>query len=129
VVVLPRLVDRRDFDTLKFYDQSLAAVRYAQKVAIAQRSQVFVVVAPASLPASLSVCFDAGCATPVVDPGSGSALTVVAPGGVTLSMSQPSFAFTGLGSPSGVATPVLVTVSGVPVRSFTVEPETGYVHP
>lgn len=125
IVVLPRFVDRRDFDTLKFYDQSLAAVRYAQKVAIAQRGTVSVVIAPNAL----SVCFDAGCATPVLDPSTGAALVVVAPSGVTLSMSQPSLAFTGLGSTSGVAAPVVITVSGTPVRAFTVEPETGYVHP
>jgi hypothetical protein len=44
-------------------------------------------------------------------------------------MSQPSFSFTGLGSTSGVAAAVVVTVSGTPVRTFTVEQETGYVHP
>jgi MSHA pilin protein MshC len=124
VVVIPRL-DRHDYDTLRFYDQSLAAVRYAQKVAIAQRAEVFVSAAPAAL----TVCFDAGCGAPVIDPATGAALMVTAPGGVTLSMSQPVFSFTGLGSTSGVAAPVVVTVSGSPVRSFTVEQETGYVHP
>ena len=125
VFVLPRFVDRRDYDTLKFYDQALSAVRYAQKVAIAQRSQVFVV----ANPGALSVCFDAGCASPVIDPSTGAALVLPAPGGVTLSMSPASFAFTGLGGPSGVATPVVLTVSGTPVRSFSIEPDTGYVHP
>lgn len=125
VVVLPRMVDRRDYDTLTFYDQALSAVRYAQKVAVAQRTQVFVL----ANPASLSVCFDAGCGTPVLDPGSGAALVMTVPGGVTLSMSQPSFAFTGLGSPSGVTGPVAVSVSGPSTRSFTIEAETGYVHP
>jgi MSHA pilin protein MshC len=125
VVALPRLADRRDYDTLKFYDQALSAVRYAQKVAIAQRTQVHVL----ANAASLSVCFDAGCATPVIDPSSGAGLILPAPGGVTLSMSQPSFAFTGLGRPNGVAAPVTVTVSGTPARTFTIEPETGYVHP
>jgi MSHA pilin protein MshC len=124
VVVIPRL-DRSDYDTLRFYDQSLAAVRYAQKVAIAQRAEVFVSAAPASL----SVCFNAGCGAPVIDPSTGAALVVTAPSGVTLSMSQPSFSFTGLGSTSGVAAAVVVTVSGTPVRTFTVEQETGYVHP
>jgi MSHA pilin protein MshC len=124
VVVIPRL-DRSDYDTLRFYDQCLAAVRYAQKVSVAQRAEVFVSAAPGAL----SVCFNAGCAAPVIDPATGAPLVVTAPSGVTLSMSQPGFSFTGLGSTSGVAAAVVVTVSGSPVRSFTVERETGYVHP
>lgn len=124
MVIIPRL-DSHDFDTLRFYDRTLAAVRYAQKVAVAQRTEVFVAVGASSL----SVCFNAGCATPVVDPSTGSALVVSAPPGVTLTMSPGSFSFVGLGSTSGVSSPVVVTVSGTPARSFTVEQETGYVHP
>jgi MSHA pilin protein MshC len=124
VVVLPRFFDRQDFDTLKFYDQCLAAVRYAQKVAIAQHADVFVVVGPTSLAA----CFDGACATPLTDPGTGNALSIAAPGGVTLSAVPASFSFDALGRTSQPGA-VTVTVAGSASRSFTVEPETGYVHP
>jgi len=124
VVVLPRFFDRRDFDTLKLYDQCLAAVRYAQKVAIAQHADVFVLVGPTSLAA----CFDGACATPVTDPSTGNALSIDAPTGVTLSASSANFSFDALGRTSEPGA-VTVTVAGSPSRSFTVEPETGYVHP
>ncbi len=125
MVVLPRIFDRRDFDTLKFYDQSQAATRYAQKVAVAQHVDVFVVVGATSL----SVCFDAGCATPVIDPSGVGPLAITAPGGITLSATPvASFSFDALGKPNAAAA-VTVTVNGTPVRSFTVERETGYVHP
>lgn len=120
VVVLPRFVDRRDFDALRFYDQVLAAVRYAQKVAVAQRRDVFVVVGSPTL----SVCFDAGCTVPVKDPASGNALVVSVTAPVTLSASPAaSFSFSALGAAD---TATAITVGD---RSFTVERETGYVHP
>jgi MSHA pilin protein MshC len=123
VAVLPRFFDRRDFDTLQYYDQVRAAVRYAQKVAIAQHTNVFVIVAATSL----SACFDAGCGTRVIDPSTGNGLVLTAPSGVTLSSSAASFSFGALGNPS-VGAAVTITVNGSPPRSLTVEPETGYVH-
>lgn len=125
VAVLPQMLGRRDFDTLKLYDQAQAATRYAQKVAVAQRTAVFVVVSGGGL----SVCFDAGCASYVIDPSTGAALAVTAPAGVTLAAAPvASFSFDALGKPSTAAA-VTVTVRGTPARSFTIEPETGYVHP
>jgi MSHA pilin protein MshC len=124
VVVLPRFFDRRDFDTLKFHDQCLAAVRYAQKLAIAQHADVFVVIGSNSLAA----CFDGACATPVIDPSTGNAMSIAAPGGVALSAVPSSFSFDALGRSSEPGA-VTITVAGSPSRSFTVEPETGYVHP
>ena len=123
VVVLPRLGTTRDFDTLAFHDRALAAVRYAQKVAVAQNGEVHVVTADNTL----SLCFDAGCTTPVIDPAATGALNLVAPDGATLTSSVPSFRFDGLGRPS--TGPVTFTVGGSPTRTFTVEQETGYVHP
>ncbi len=123
LVAIPRFFARADFDALAFYDRSLAAVRYAQKVAIAQRRLVFVV--PTAT--TVSVCFDsAACSTPVIDPSSGSALAVSAPAGLSVSSSAGNISFNGLGQPSAGTT---FTISGTPARTFTVEQETGYVHP
>lgn len=123
VVVLPRFSATRDFDALAFHDRVLAAVRYAHKVAIAQNTTVYVLTAGDTL----SLCFDAGCAAPVSDPAGDQALSLTAPGGVTLASSASSFSFDGLGRPSGGA--VTFTVGGTPTRTFIVEAETGYVHP
>jgi len=123
VVVMPRMSGPNDFDTQAFHDRALAAVRYAQKVAIAQNTTVFVITAGNVL----SLCFDAGCAVAVNDPAATQALTVAAPSGTTLTSSAGSFSFDGLGRPSGGA--VVFTVGGTPTRTFTVEQETGYVHP
>lgn len=127
-VALPRFFDKTSFDALRYYDQSLAAVRFAQKVAIAQRSVsgIYVVVSGNSL----SVCYDAGCASRVTDPGSGGALTLAAPGGVSISASPAtSFSFDALGKVAAGTITVSVSASGEPTRTFTVEGETGYAHP
>jgi MSHA pilin protein MshC len=120
IAVLPRFFDRSDFDNLKTYDQALAAMRYAQKVAIAQRRSVFVrVVSP-----TLAVCFDAGCSVPVRDPASGNPLVVSAADGVALNASpSPTLSFSALGAAD---TALVVQVGD---RSFSVELETGHVHP
>jgi len=123
VVALPRFSTTQDFDTLALHDRALAAVRYAQKVAVAQNATVYVVTSGNSL----SLCFDAGCATQLTDPAADQALSMAAPDGITLSASAASFSFDGLGRPS--TGPITFTVGGTPMRTFTVERETGYVHP
>jgi len=45
VVAMPRMTGRSDFDALAFHDRALAAVRYAQKLAVAQNTTVFVITA------------------------------------------------------------------------------------
>lgn len=127
VVVLPTMFERRTFDALRYYDQTLAATRYAQKIAIAQKrtSGVFVLVGGGSL----RVCLDAGCATPVADPTSPGPMTLTAPGGAGISATAASFSFNALGQPSSGPITVSVSASGEPTRTFVVEAETGYVHP
>ena len=106
-------------------------VRYAQKIAIAQRQSppkppVFVVITAGQI----RICFDAGCATPVNDPTTGAALVVNAPSGVTLSPA--TFSFSGSGVPSiGATLTINVNSTGVGDinRTFFVEAQTGYVHP
>jgi MSHA pilin protein MshC len=127
-VALPRFFDKKSFDALRYYDQSLAAVRFAQKVAIAQRSVsgIYVVVSANTL----SVCYDSGCASRVADPGTGGALTLAAPGGISISASPASsFSFDALGKVAAGTITVTVSASGEPSRTFTVEGETGYAHP
>ncbi len=127
---IPRMVDRTGFESRGFFDQAQALVRYAQKIAIAQRQSppkppVYVVITASQI----RVCYDTGCTTPVTDPITGSALVLNAPSGVTVSPT--TFNFTGAGTPSiGAQLAISVTSTGVgdSNRIFFVEAQTGYVH-
>ena len=131
VFAIPRLLDRSSFDSRGFYDQAQAVVRFAQKIAIAQRQSapkgpIHVVITATEI----SVCYDVACASPVADPATGAALTVTAPAGVVLAPAT-SFTFSGSGAPSiGSQLAITVASSGVGDvnRIFYVEPTTGYVH-
>lgn len=130
---IPRFVDRTGFESRGVYDQAQGIVRYAQKLAIAQRQSppkdlIFVVIGASSI----SVCYrDAGCGGgPVIDPSTGAALTLTAPAGVTLSPA--SFSFDGSGAPNiGAQLAINVNSTGVGDinRTFFIEAQTGYVHP
>jgi MSHA pilin protein MshC len=131
IVAMPRMFDRHTFDALRFYDEAQATVRYAQKVAIAQRcNQVQVQITASAI--TLTLVGAGGCAVtsgtpPIVIPGT-SSNTLPAPAGVTLSAATFSFDGTGRPIPAAAVT-IAVTTSGEPTRSFVVELETGYVHP
>ena len=143
-VAMPRFLSQRDFDDRAFYDQAQAVVRHAQKVAIAQRRTVYV----DATATRIGICYDVGCAGRVPPPvsylqstnPSGAAnpaatncandpnwLCAGAPDGVALGPTT-NFSFDGLGRPS-LGAPVTFTVTGAATRAFTVERETGYVHP
>jgi MSHA pilin protein MshC len=131
VFAIPRLMDRTAFDSRGFYDQAQAIVRYAQKVAVAQRQStpkgpVYVIVSATQI----AVCYDAACVSPVADPATGSALVATAPPGVALAPTT-TFTFSGSGAPSvGAQLAITVASSGVGDinRVFYVEPAIGYVH-
>jgi MSHA pilin protein MshC len=127
VVAMPRFAARNTFDSRGFYDRATATVRYAQKLAIAQRRPIFVCV---NTPADhIRVASASGCAAPLSDI-SGVTLDVPAPSGVTLTSSATEFSFLGgLGQTSAQVTITLNSTIGDPARSIVVENETGYVHP
>jgi MSHA pilin protein MshC len=131
VFATPRFVDRTGFESRGFYDQAQSTVRYAQKIAISQRQSppkpaVFVVIAANGI----RVCYDAACATPVVDPTTGAAMAVNAPNGIALTPA--TFSYDGSGAPS-IAAQLAIGVTSAGVgdinRTFFVEAQTGYVHP
>jgi MSHA pilin protein MshC len=125
-VLGPRFSGRDAFASRGFHDETQSVVRYAQKTAIAWRRPVFVCVTATVVSAGIA----AGCATPLVHPVSGAALTATAPSGVTLT--PVNFGFDGAGRPSPNAQVTIAfssTVAGDPARSLVVEAETGYVHP
>lgn len=122
VVIAPRFLAKSQVEFQGAYDEALAAVRHAQKVAIASQSSVYVQVSGNTL----SVCFGTvSCSSAVTDPSRGSSLVVSPASGVTLSGT--SFAYDAIGRPS--AAPVFTVAGGGLSRTFTVEAETGHVHP
>ena len=140
-----RFFDRSVSDSRTFADQSAALVRYAQKLAIAQNRDVWVVLASGGI----KLCYSVGCTAPerVTAPGGSNSATGATTGFCDGSSSwaceaPPSglsfgttieFYFDAMGKPFGsggaLAAPQTISVIGGPAaRSFTVEMETGYVH-
>jgi MSHA pilin protein MshC len=116
---------KSSFDAAAFADLAKSAVSQAQKVAVAQRQTVFVIVTASTL----SVCYDAGCTNPVAAAGGSTGagglsapgkMVYTAPSGITISPA--SFSFDGLGKPSAAVT---INVTGA--TGFSVAAETGYV--
>lgn len=127
IVVAPRFFDNNVFQSRGFADQIQATLRYAQKVAIAQRTTVCVVdtateiglyAADCSTPLNLLAA--QRCATDDLDYQH----KRCAPAGVSITSALGNLSFTALGS-----TPAqrIYTVSGY-ATPITVEAETGYVH-
>lgn len=134
-VALPRLFDTRAFDARGYHDQALTMLRYAQKAAIAQRTNVFVNVDAASRKICLTYAADPACTgsgAAVRNPADNQWFSETAPGGVTFSGSS-SFSFSALGRPqpdAAVSGPVVsfnIVYDGV-ARAIRVERETGYVY-
>jgi MSHA pilin protein MshC len=122
-VAVPRLVGRNGFDTRGFTDQLAATVRFAQKLAIAQRTHVYV-----QLTASTAtLCYDAGCANPAPGPGGEQPYTVTAPNGVTIG-GVGTLDFDAGGRPLNLAAQRDIQVNGAGAYHVYVEQETGFVH-
>jgi MSHA pilin protein MshC len=137
-----RFFDRAPFDTRAFSDQVTSALRFAQKVAIAQNRMVYVVMDGQTI----RLCFAAGATCGTSDQvqapfsiktdatcSSASWYCLRRPTGVTLGYSG-TVAFNALGRPfdsSGNALGAAVAFpisAGATSFTVTVEPETGYVH-
>jgi MSHA pilin protein MshC len=125
-IAIPRFTGTGSFQSRGFYDSAKSVVRFAQKTAIAWRKDVFVCVTASAVSAGTA----AGCATPIVNPVTGNALSATAPSGVTLTTAAFSFDSAGRPNPNAAVTITLTsTIADDPVRQIVVERETGYVHP
>lgn len=83
-VVGPRFFDRRVFDERLFYEESLAAVRYAQKLALASGCPVRARIPGLSPETSgYALSYAAPCNGAVADP-SGDAFEAILPSGVAI---------------------------------------------
>ena len=122
LIAAPRFFSQPTFDASRFHEAAISAIRYAQKVAVTQRANVFVV-ASASM---VALCYDAGCATKVKSPGGSDDFVVAIPSGIGITPT--SFNFNSLGQPIPNV-PTVLSISGDgSSRQIVVEQETGYVH-
>ena len=125
---IPRFFDRQTFESRGFSDETLAALRYAQKAAIVQRRTVCVgFVTTGATTVTLTIATVAGsttCNLPLAGPTGTGAFQITAPVGVTFSGTLSNFQFNALGQASIGQT---MQVNGA-TGSITVEQDTGYVH-
>lgn len=125
VAVIPRFVDRQTFDSRGFYDQTLAALRYAHKAAIAQRRTVCVGFGANSVTFTIaSAAGSSTCDADLTGPAGDSPFQITAATGVAYTGTPSNFRFNGAGQASVGQT---LQVSGE-ASTITVERETGYVH-
>lgn len=122
-VAMPKFFDVRAYQNRGFYDETVAAVRYAQKLAVASGCEVQVQLTGSGL--SLwrrdgGDCRSGAFTRAVAHPARGEDYAATAPAGVSLSAG--TVIFDALGRPS---TGLTVTVGGE--RSFQIIAETGYV--
>jgi MSHA pilin protein MshC len=112
------LFNQPQIDATWYHEQVRSGVRYAQRTAVAQRRQVFVLVEAGP---RLALCYADPCGARVTELATGNDFVLNAPSGVALSISASPLSFNGLGQPSSGAT---VNVGG---KLVTVNAETGYV--
>ncbi len=142
-VAVPRLMGRQGFESRGYFDAAVGALRYAQKLAISQRRNVFAGVTATTVTLCYSSTFPCAGANQVLDPVTGSTgFTVDAQRGdpvitpaITVTPAT-VFGFNPLGQPITAAGAVQgaslifnfapVEVGDV-VRELTVEQQTGYV--
>lgn len=121
LIAAPRFFGQAGFSAATFHDTAISAVRYAHKLAQAQRTNVFVV----SNGGSVALCYDAACTSRVQNPSEGVPFIVTAPTGIAIAAT--SFSFNSLGQPSAAQS---LAISGdTRARQIVVERETGYAHP
>ncbi|MBS1208975.1 MAG: prepilin-type N-terminal cleavage/methylation protein [Proteobacteria bacterium] len=132
-VVVPRFANRADFDVFGVTQQTRAALRFAQKSAIAKRRQVCVTIASNSLDLTFGTTFVDSCsgftcaanpANCLTNPATGKGYTLPVTSGISITAA--SFYFSPLGKPSAAQS--LTVSGGSSTQTITVEAETGYVH-
>lgn len=136
-IAVPRFFGRDVFESRGFHDQVMAALRFAQKTAIAQHQFVCV-----NFPDARSVTLSTGpsnaCGTPLSDPA-GSAAYAISSSQSAFAPLPAAFSFDCLGRPRDVAgtatcgnaAGILAANQTLQVQNATaivVEQETGYVH-
>jgi len=95
-VVAPKFASGDIFETRGDAGLLSSTLRYAQKTAIAQRKQVYVMHTEA-IPDVVKLCFDAACTQPVVNPETAGAYVFTSSKNVDVVSSNAGLGFDGLG--------------------------------
>jgi MSHA pilin protein MshC len=122
VVAIPRF-SRSTFDDAQLYDETLAALHYAQRTGMAYQRTVCVTFTGGN---QLSLTYasvygSSTCSTSLVPPGGNSATYVLTAPGSSTYTAAASFSFDRVGRPSSGQT---ITLSSG--RTIVIEAETGY---
>lgn len=130
VVAGPKFIGSATFETRGAQGTLLAALRYAQKTAVAQRRVVYLNLNTTTR--TLCLGYTSNCNTPVIDPSTQAAYSKVLPRTVTLNTTQATLGFDNWGRPvpnvnANYSVQNAVELSESP-RIIVVEAETGYVH-
>jgi MSHA pilin protein MshC len=127
-IAVPRLAGTSaSFDEARLHDQTLAALRFAQKTAVTmQRTVCATFTGGTQLALTYSSAYSPpACDTNLVPPAGGTGpYAVVAQGSASFTGAS-SFTYDRVGRPN-IAVAMVITVSAG--RQIVVEPETGYVH-
>ena len=123
VVTLPRLWGST-IDELGFYDDTLSALRFAQRTAVTQQRTVCATFTASQLTLTYASAYGSTtCDQPLARPASTAQYQVTAPASTSYTAAS-TFRFDRLGVPNMSQT---ITFSGGG-RSLVVEADTGYVH-
>ena len=129
-VAIPRMAGRSAFDERGFRDETLAAVRYAQRLAIASGCDVEVTINGGGYQLhERAGCTSGAFSVSVAHPTRVGGFAAAPPAGVAVGGSLTLY-FDRIGRPRDAGGGLLGAVSSVTVGSATlaVEPETGYAH-
>lgn len=121
-IALPRFFDLGAFNARGFSDEVIAALRYGQKVAVAQRR--FVCAGFTTNSITLTIGATTACGSDLTTPAGGTPYTIAAPASSGITFTATPFYFDALGKPS-LNTIQTITINGI---NIVIEPETGYVH-
>ncbi len=132
-VSVPRLFDAQGFESDFFFDDTLAAVRYAQKLSVVSGCNVQVTIAAASYtlnlqdgPPDIDGCAGAGYTQAVAHPGTGGPTYAgAAPAGLVLVSTVSPLLFDSLGRAMNAAETVMDATITVGARTISVVGETG----
>lgn len=128
-VALPRWRGETGFEERQLHDETVAALRFAQKSAIAARRTVCAAAANnRHLIVHIETGFGAGdCTTggPALNGPQGEPLSVTAAGNASYAIFPPDWITF---DPQGRSAGAVITVSDLATLPITVEAETGYVH-
>ncbi len=126
---LPKFFDVSSYQQQAFFDDTLSAVHYAQKLAVATGCKVQVSITANAYtlnsPADRSQCLSSTpvFSLPVRNPGTGEATYTYSQTGVTLTSDHSTFYFDALGRASA---DVQLTIAGV--KTISVVSDTGFVY-